>query len=110
MSLHYNDRCVGACGLITITAWRLSGYHDCTRLIPGLTPSGKYSLRQEVALSGANSGVFNRHNPYMVPTCLNIGTRLVQENISGCVTYLLCVTCTGEGTCMCDVIVCNLVM
>ena len=36
----------------------------------------------------ADSGVFNRHNPYMVPTCLNIGTRLVQENFSGCVyTY-----------------------
>ena len=52
MSLHYDDRCVGACGLITITAWRLSGYHGCTRLIPGLTPSCKYSPRQEVALSG----------------------------------------------------------
>ena len=36
---------------------------------------------------GADSGFYTRHNPYMVPTCLFIGTRLVRENISGCVVW-----------------------
>ena len=44
--------------------------------------SAMHSMRGSYSI-GAGPGVNTRHNPYMVPTCLNIGTRLVQENISG---------------------------
>ena len=40
------------------------------------------------------------HNQNMVPTCLNIRTRLVQENISGCVQGVL-VRSISEGNFCC---------
>ena len=79
-------------------------YYACARLIPGLMPSSKSETGSRSI--GADTGVFNRHlmvgehchnsicsrfrfqvvqNQNMVPTCLNIRNRLVQENISGCV-------------------------
>ena len=53
-------------------------YHDCAWLIPGPMLSEKHSPRQEVALSVLVQALIStRHNPYTVPTSLNIGTRLI---------------------------------